>query len=411
MADSYKRQVRLSEIVPGTNPRRDFGDIGELAAAIEATGGQPVNPPVVVADGDVYRLVDGERRVRALRKIHGDEGMVDVLVFTSYDDAEEAVAMVATDAKQGLTDQERARGFQRMLLLGVEERTVAKALRRKVEDVRKAAKVASIAPEQATLDQMIAAAQFDDEDERKAVLGAGNGWSAKAESIKREHERAEKNAPIMAELERLGLPIVEDHNKAEGSFVYGGWFIDVDRLREWAEGVNLEGAVAEPYAWGTGFYVYTRRADPVSEPAESPEVVALRERQNKIASAYDSLLEHLLVDVATTDVMPHLADAFGRIRRRIDPYECNYTHEKLTDLGVAERIADELLACPASSFEIVQRLHDPDGLDALEWYQVAMELLPPAVEDGYSPSEEDEWLLEQAVAEQAEIDAEEGEEE
>ena len=84
---------------------------------------------------------------------------------------------------------------------------------------------------------------------------------------------------------------------------------------------------------------------------------------------------------------------------------------KLTDLGVAERIADELLACPASSYEIVQRLHDPDDLDALEWYQVVMEFLPPAVEDGYSPSEEDEWLLEQAVAEQAEIDAEEGEEE
>ena len=94
MAESYKRQVRLSDIVPGTNPRRDFGDIGELAAAIEATGGQPVNPPVVVADGGAYRLVDGERRVRALRKIHGDEGMADVLVFTSYDDAEEAVAMV-----------------------------------------------------------------------------------------------------------------------------------------------------------------------------------------------------------------------------------------------------------------------------------------------------------------------------
>ena len=110
MAESYKRQVRLSDIVPGTNPRRDFGDIGELAAAIEATGGQPVNPPVVVADGGAYRLVDGERRVRALRKIHGDEGMADVLVFTSYDDAEEAVAMVATDSKQELTAQERARG-------------------------------------------------------------------------------------------------------------------------------------------------------------------------------------------------------------------------------------------------------------------------------------------------------------
>lgn len=396
MAESYKRQVRLSDIVPGTNPRRDFGDIGELAAAIEATGGQPVNPPVVVADGGAYRLVDGERRVRALRKIHGDEGMADVLVFTSYDDAEEAVAMVATDSKQELTAQERARGFQRMLLLGVGEHRVAKAIRRKVEDVRKAAKVASIAPEQATLDQMIAAAEFDDEDERKAVLEAGTQWAMRAQSIRREHERREKNAPIEAELARLGIAIVDDAPRSE--YGYGKWCYDAETLAEWAEGQDLDGAVAARYQWGSGYHVYLpKRESAEAEP--TPEEIARRERVERIASALRELTEHLLREVATTDVMPHMAAACGR-RRPAYAYDYDALRTRLVRLGAHEGPVDEQLAGPASSYELLQQIDD-SGLD---WYEFAMEFLPPAIEDGYEPSEEDLWLLEQARQEVADDD-------
>lgn len=68
-----KKSVRLGDIRPsGQNPREDFGDIGALARSIEATGGEPLNPPVVVADGNVYRIVDGERRYRALSSIYGE---------------------------------------------------------------------------------------------------------------------------------------------------------------------------------------------------------------------------------------------------------------------------------------------------------------------------------------------------
>lgn len=67
-----KKSVRLGDIRPsGQNPREDFGDIGALARSIEATGGEPLNPPVVVADGNVYRIVDGERRYRGLRARRG----------------------------------------------------------------------------------------------------------------------------------------------------------------------------------------------------------------------------------------------------------------------------------------------------------------------------------------------------
>lgn len=75
-----KKSVRLGDIRPSSqNPREDFGDIGALARSIEATGGEPLNPPVVVADGNVYRIVDGERRYRALSSIYGEDREVSAL--------------------------------------------------------------------------------------------------------------------------------------------------------------------------------------------------------------------------------------------------------------------------------------------------------------------------------------------
>lgn len=100
-----KRAVRLGDIRPsGQNPREDFGDIGALARSIEATGGEPLNPVVVVADGNVYRIVDGERRYRALSSIYGEDREVSALVAESMDEANELVAMLATDDKRQLTE-------------------------------------------------------------------------------------------------------------------------------------------------------------------------------------------------------------------------------------------------------------------------------------------------------------------
>lgn len=96
-----KRQVRLGDIRPSEqNPREDFGDIGALARSIEATGGEPLNPVVVVADGNVYRIVDGERRYRALSSLYGEDREVFALVADTMDEANELVAMLATDDKR-----------------------------------------------------------------------------------------------------------------------------------------------------------------------------------------------------------------------------------------------------------------------------------------------------------------------
>lgn len=217
-----KRQVRLGDIRPsGQNPREDFGDIGALARSIEATGGEPLNPPVVVADGNVFRIVDGERRYRALSSIYGEDREVSALVAESMDEANELVAMLATDDKRQLTEAERARGVQQMLVLGIDEQRIERASRATAGQIRAARKLrGSIEGRQVTLEQLEAASAFDDEKDVEAVLAAGKGWADKADRIRRRNEREEAKAEDYDAFGDAAIPVVKE--QPEG-FNYTDW--------------------------------------------------------------------------------------------------------------------------------------------------------------------------------------------
>lgn len=246
-----KRQVRLGDIRPsGQNPREDFGDIGALARSIEATGGEPLNPPVVVADGNVFRIVDGERRYRALSSIYGEDREVSALVAESMDEANELVAMLATDDKRQLTEAERARGVQQMLVLGIDEQRIERASRATAGQIRAARRLRGRidAGVQVTLEQLEAASAFDDEKDVEAVLAAGDGWAGKADSIRRRVEREEAKAEDYDAFGDAGIPVVKE--RPEGS-VYVDW------IRLGLAGSKLGGmdvtpgtvAVAESMGW------------------------------------------------------------------------------------------------------------------------------------------------------------------
>lgn len=198
MAESFRESVPMGLVRPsGTNPRREMGDLKALARSIEATGGQPVSPIVVVPDGGVYRIVDGERRWRAMRELGAER--VDCVVVDGYDDADELVAMMATDDKLRLSDEERARGTQRMLRLDVPEGRAAGALGSTEERVCRARRVVREAPEQASMGTLLAAADESfSEEERRRVLSRPNAAAAEREAghIREEHAAAEADALI-----------------------------------------------------------------------------------------------------------------------------------------------------------------------------------------------------------------------
>lgn len=237
-----KKSVRLGDIRPSEqNPREDFGDIGALARSIEATGGEPLNPPVVVADGNVFRIVDGERRYRALSSIYGEDREVSALVADTMDEANELVAMLATDDKRQLTEAERARGVQQMLVLGVDEQRIERASRATARQIRAARRLrGSIEGRQVTLEQLEAASAFDDERDIEAVLAAGEGWAGKADQIRRRNEREEAKAEDYDAFGDAGIPVVKE--KPEG-FVYTNWANFGDAAKK-LEGKDVTGFVA-----------------------------------------------------------------------------------------------------------------------------------------------------------------------
>lgn len=235
----------------GQNPRRDFGDIPALARTITATGGQPVNPIIVVRDGDAYRIVDGERRYRALLELGAEAA--DAIVCDGWGEAEEAVAMLATDDKRSLTEEERARGFQSMLALGVSDEVAGAASGLEPSVVRRVRRVAAEAPEQTTLDAMIAASDFDDPDERARVLGSAVP-DLTARRIRAEHEEAASRASLRAAAEEAGAAVDWRDGSAPSR-----WSPREDGLRfrafmstasDVGLALGLEGAVAWPSGHG-----------------------------------------------------------------------------------------------------------------------------------------------------------------
>lgn len=73
--DIYNIDPRSIVVVNGFNSRTDFGNIDELAAQIKEQG--MLNPITVIPQKDensveTYRLVDGERRYRAVMKLIGE---------------------------------------------------------------------------------------------------------------------------------------------------------------------------------------------------------------------------------------------------------------------------------------------------------------------------------------------------
>lgn len=395
-----KRCVPLSAIRPsGTNPREDMGDIGALADAIRATGGEPVNPPVVVADGNVWRIVDGERRYRALSEIYADEPdrEVTVLEAASMGDADELAAMLATDDKKALTEAERGRGVQQMMLLGVDEQRVARASRATPRQLAAARELAPRVPAgaQVTLDQMVAALEFEDEDDREAVLSAGSAWISKRASIRSRIAAERRDAAVAGILERGG---VERAERAPEGWIRVGSFYDSDSLSRIRDAVSRmpEGpraAVADG-TWRTLLFA--------PEGAEAPENAyeAARERE---AGACADLRRRVCLFAMGGELQQcrELHDAAIEARDLqhgdsdiVDAWEAWSAHMR----GVSAYEAT--MALVEAALRRITRFTNPwsDGVGRARAARMLLDVVDLARLCGFETEERDAWLLDRALA-------------
>lgn len=391
-----KKSVRLGDIRPsGQNPREDFGDIGALARSIEATGGEPLNPPVVVADGNVYRIVDGERRYRALSSIYGEDREVSALVAESMDEANELVAMLATDDKRQLTEAERARGVQQMLVLGIDEQRIERASRATAGQIRAARKLRGRidAGVQVTLEQLEAASAFDDEKDVEAVLAAGDGWAGKADSIRRRIEREEAKAEDYDAFGDAGIPVVKE--KPEG-FVYTNWANFGDAAKK-LEGKDVTGFVA--VMAGRYWELYKPDDRSGAEPEKTEEEIRAEQEAEREEVALKDLYGRM-VDF-TADGAFVVCDGIARyvLENRIVPVGLSDTMGEERLKQARDRFMARLGATDPGKYEagcglmriaknMAQLNSSYCGDDAEEWIE-HWNVFRAA---GFTSNDEDEWL-------------------
>lgn len=400
-----KKSVRLGDIRPsGQNPREDFGDIGALARSIEATGGEPLNPPVVVADGNVYRIVDGERRYRALSSIYGEDREVSALVADTMDEANELVAMLATDDKRQLTEAERARGVQQMLVLGIDEQRIERASRATAGQIRAARRLRGRidAGVQVTLEQLEAASAFDDEKDIEAVLAAGDGWAGKADSIRRRNEREEAKAEDYDAFGDAGIPVVKE--KPEG-FVYTSWanFGDAAKKLEGEDVTGLVAVMADRY-----WELYKPDDRSGAEPEKTEEEIRAEQEAAREDAALKGLYRRMVGFITSGAFTIH--DDLKRIVReaRVQPVvvadaiggDPSFETDKRI-AGAREEFMARLGTSSPSEYEAGFRLmaaardmvrlnSSYSGDDAEGWLE-HWEMFRSA---GFEPGGDDEWLME-----------------
>ena len=405
-----KKSVRLGDIRPSEqNPREDFGDIGALARSIEATGGEPLNPPVVVADGNVYRIVDGERRYRALSSIYGEDREVSALVADTMDEANELVAMLATDDKRQLTEAERARGVQQMLVLGVDEQRIERASRATAGQIRAARKLRGRidAGAQVTLDQLEAASAFDDEKDVEAVLAAGDGWAGKADSIRRCNEREEAKAEDYDAFGDAGIPVVKE--KPEG-FTYKDWAHLGLVAAKLEDKEYPAGTVA---VWNDRYWdFFAPKGGEDAEPEKTEEEIRAEQEAAREDAALKGLYRSLIGFVASgafamsKDLMME-----ARVGRADPPAllvamggDSNPENEERFG-AVRDEFARNLKACKPNEYEAgcwlmaaakdMAQLNNRWGGDDAEAWLDHYDIFCSA---GFEPGEEDVWLMERVQA-------------
>lgn len=219
-------KVSIEDIYPDDkNPRKDFGDIKALAESFELNTlnpGEPVNPIVVVRDGGICRIVDGERRYHAMK--HNKLAVCNAVVCEDMDEANAQIAMLTTNDKQPLTPLEISRGVQQQLLLGVDPIKVEKSARMKPGTASKVATARALiddAAEDMTLDRMLAIEEFADDPEavEKLTNCRENEWERLADNIRMERRDKKRWDGIESALLWCGIPLVEETDEYHTQYV------------------------------------------------------------------------------------------------------------------------------------------------------------------------------------------------
>lgn len=87
--------LKINQLIRGRNPRTFFDpqEMSELVDSVRASG---IAQPILVRplEDGTYRIIAGERRVRAATEVFGDGGEIPALVRECSDDEEDVLSLI-----------------------------------------------------------------------------------------------------------------------------------------------------------------------------------------------------------------------------------------------------------------------------------------------------------------------------
>lgn len=220
------------------NPRKNIGDVTELAESIKARGILQ-NLTVVPAENGLYTVVIGHRRLAAAKKAGLTEvpcAVVDMDYKTQL-----STMLLENMQRSDLTVYEQAQGMQMMFDLGVPVAEIVEKTGFAETTVRKRLKIATLPTEQmqqavergGKLEDYVQIADIKDEEERRELLkvvGTREFEFSLTRAKKRQIE-AEKTPLVKAELKSIGAKAVKNQ-------IYSTAYEWVERceITDWKEG-------------------------------------------------------------------------------------------------------------------------------------------------------------------------------
>lgn len=402
-----QERIAVADMLPDKkNPRKQYEGIKELADSFAITPGrpgEPFNPPIVVQDGSKYRIVEGHRRHKAMKRLKTETCLA--IIAEDFDEANTMAVMLATDEKQKLTDVEKSQGVQTMLLTGVDPTVVEKAAylpKGSAKKIKKAMDVAGDGSEQMSMERLYAIAEFEGDEEAVEKLSEclEKDLAATVASIKNKRMRERAVSEFASMLEEKGVEIVESW---PDGYDYGSSIRDTEALEEYLAETDVTAAKAkiESFQYSpVAVYVYL----PAKEKEVDPEVQRRKVERARHVATYQEGAKRRMAWIAQKVARP--TDELPRISEEVEADEDRFDWQWN---GVFGYIGDEA-DVPAGPSEIIKYVWDMENVNnGLYLYYSNDEYEPSACgsfvhvidllkSEGYEPDESETAMYDEAKA-------------
>lgn len=436
------------------NPRKNIGDVTDLANSIKANG--LLSPLSVVPNGERFRVIAGHRRLAACKQ--AGTGAVPCFVL-DLDPLQQLEAMVTENCqREQLTVLEESDAIQGMLDLGATTASVAHQLGRSSDYVRDRAKAASIDNEvratrddfsQLTIGQLVAIARYDGRPDLQKKLAQAAGTSnfdytlSRIERDENDRQWIESVAALLGEPDN-GINLIPDPEKpySDPEWRYAGcMFPSTGTPEETIEKIREQNPAAVSIHMEQ-VYLWTRRDKTADAEKEARRAAEQAERDAR---------RHALEEYAAASADKRMAWLHGHLHgikrdklvettarlgllQIIDPDPQGYTQALSTwndKCGVEQFTTISGIEPERALAELRYHLDEPDWavwavqilaariewfIDPTDWttvndtsrripgyYQILQDL-------GYTPTDDETSHLDQLIAAISEADSDENEE-